>query len=147
MENLRRDDSSGFEELRRGLPQWAPLRYIVTNVSTSMLSADLGVAEQYAALVDDDAIRERIFSRIAHEFARTRAMLEIIFEGRVEENRPRLFHTIAARQPWLRILHAQQIELLRRYRQLRRRDSSAEEVLIQLLVTVNAIASGLRTTG
>ncbi len=144
---LREEDSAAFDAVRQHVWEWAPLRYVLTNVSTSVLSASIEVAGRYAALVEENALRERIFGRIAEEFQRTCDMLEIVFEGKVEQSRPRLFHTIAARQPWLDRLHAQQIDLLRRYRDLLRRQEPAEETLIQLLVTVNAIASGLRTTG
>ena len=147
LEDLRADEPAAFEELCRRLSDWAPLRYILTNVSTSMLSADLNVARRYADLVEDAAVRESIFNRIAEEFVRTRSMLELIFHAPFEQSRPRLFHTIAARQPWLAALHAEQIDLLRRYRQPRASRAAGDEVLIQLLVTVNAIASGLRTTG
>ena len=52
------------------------------------------------------------------------------------------------REP-LRVLHRQQIALLREWRPLRRRgdDDGAAALLPALLLTVNAIASGLGATG
>jgi phosphoenolpyruvate carboxylase len=47
------------------------------------------------------------------------------------------------------VLHRQQVELLRRWRQLRMKDrqKEANSMLPDLLLSINAIASGLRTTG
>ena len=56
---------------------------------------------------------------------------------------------IDLRSEGLKILHAQQIRLLRRWRSYQRigEAAQAESLLPQLLLTVNAIASGLGTTG
>ena len=49
----------------------------------------------------------------------------------------------------LDILHRQEIHLLRQWRSLRAtgRDAEADQLLPSLQLTINAIASGLRTTG
>lgn len=56
---------------------------------------------------------------------------------------------VSLRSEALRVLHRQQITLLRQWRALRRRGevAEAEALLPHLLLTVNAIASGLGTTG
>jgi phosphoenolpyruvate carboxylase len=99
--------------------------------------------------VEDAAVRERVMGMIAVEYARTRRMLEVIFDGPLPERRPRIHRMLAVREEGLRVLHRQQLALLREWRALRREDdpSAGERVLPQLLLTVNAIAGGLRTTG
>ena len=49
----------------------------------------------------------------------------------------------------MRVLHFQEIHLRRRWRALHRAgdDATAERMLPELLLSINAIASGLRTTG
>jgi phosphoenolpyruvate carboxylase len=118
------------------------------NVSTSVLQADLALMREYAQLVDDDGIRARIFSVIEAEFERTRRMVEKVFDADLLARRPRLSRVLQLRQPGLAMLHRRQIELLRRWRADERSDDPASDpTFIELLVTVNAIASGLRTTG
>jgi phosphoenolpyruvate carboxylase len=52
------------------------------------------------------------------------------------------------REAGLRTLHTQQIALLRKWRaEQSAGEDQSEETLLPLLLTVNAIASGLRTTG
>ena len=143
--SLRSDDPDAFEAIRTHAFSWPPLRYLITNISTSILTADPALMQEYAAMVDDDAVRKRLLSRIREEYDRTRRMLEILFDGPLEEQRPRLRHVLDLRDEGLRSLHHQQIDLLRQWRASD--DAHGEAMLQKVLLTVNAIASGLRTTG
>jgi phosphoenolpyruvate carboxylase len=141
-------DASAFEALCRHVSTWPTLRYLLVNVSTSVLQADLALMREYALLVDDVAVRERIFGVIEAEFVRTRRMVETVFGADLLARRPRLSRVLQLRQPGLEMLHRRQIELLRRWRgEQHSEDASEDPTFIELLVTVNAIASGLRTTG
>jgi phosphoenolpyruvate carboxylase len=149
LETLQQEDPLALETLRSDLFGWYPLKYIITNVSTSLLSADLAMMRAYAALVEDTTISERMMALIEAEYSRTRHMVEWLFEGPLPERRPRISHMLALRHEGLTVLHQQQIGLLRTWRKQRQRDdqAAAEQTLQQLLLTVNAIAGGLRTTG
>ena len=138
-----------FSSLRGQLRAWPFLHYVITNVETSLASSDLAVMRQYSDLVDDPAIRERLWNRVATEWERTRDQLTRLREGAFESRRPRLARTLNLRAEALGVLHRQQIALLRRWRasQAAGEESTAAELLSELLLSVNAIASGLRTTG
>jgi len=125
------------------------LRYLVTNIETSLASSDLEVMRDYASLVEDEALRERLWARIEAEWHRTQHHLARVLGTEFARHRPRLGRTLALRVEPLRLLHRQQIALLRRWRSLHRSGDveGAQACLPDLLLTVNAIASGLRTTG
>jgi phosphoenolpyruvate carboxylase len=76
-------------------------------------------------------------------------MLEELRGGPMSERRPRMLKTLTLRADALRILHRQEIDLLRRWRECHKSgdDAAAEKMLPDLLLSINAIASGLRTTG
>ena len=103
----------------------------------------------YADLVPDVEIRDRFLGIILDEYHRTRAILEELFKGTIEKRRPRLAYTLAIREEPLKVLHAQQIALLKLWRErVKSGEAEAiEELLPDLLISVNAVASGLRTTG
>lgn len=67
----------------------------------------------------------------------------------MHEMRPRMWRTLELRAAALRTLHQQQIDLLRQWRGLLKSgdDNAANDLLPEVLLSVNAIASGLRTTG
>jgi phosphoenolpyruvate carboxylase len=80
------------------------------------------------------------------EFNRTRRELDTILGGTLRNRRPRFYKTLQARDEGLNVLHADQIRLLRQWRATES-EKDRNEQLPALLLTVNAIASGLRTTG
>lgn len=148
LEELMTQDAAAFAALCRHASTWPPLNYLLVNVSTSVLQADVALMREYAQLVEDRAVRDRITGIIEAEFDRTRRMVEKVFGADLLATRPRLARVLKLRQPGLEMLHRRQIELLHRWRADERSDDTASDpTFIELLVTVNAIASGLRTTG
>jgi phosphoenolpyruvate carboxylase len=149
LEKLNRTDVARFRVLKKSIRSHPLLRYVLTNVETNMASADLELMKQYGALVRDRELRQRFMKIILAEFKRTRRWLDQLFGGAVEERRPRMFKTLELRAEALRTLHTQQIQLLKQWRRLRDtgKQSEADRLLPQVLLSVNAIASGLRTTG
>ncbi|HEU4328855.1 MAG TPA: phosphoenolpyruvate carboxylase [Roseiflexaceae bacterium] len=149
LEQLRADDPAAFERLRASAKPWATLHYLVSNAATSVATADREVMRRYAELVEDPAVRGPLLGAILDEHARTEAMLELLYGGPLAETRPRIHRLLLLRQDGLRRLHEQQIGLLAQWRAARAGgDTGRADALVRdLLLTVNAIASGLRTTG
>ena len=137
-----------FEGLRTDHRTWPFLNYVLSNVETNLASAHLAIMKNYAALVTDIEIRNRIFDMIADEFQKTELQLKKVFGGSFEERRPRMAKTLALRAEALSFWHEHQIAILKEWRQAREiNPAQAEKLLPQVLLSINAIASGLRTTG
>jgi phosphoenolpyruvate carboxylase len=142
-ERVRAADPGAWDQLRCAASEWDFLSYLLHNVETSLTSAHPGLAEEYASLVEDRGLRDRIMAAIRDEYSRTSSVIEELFGGSVEERRPRLMKAIEVRRAALERLHHEQIRLLREWRA----SGGANEKLTPLLVTVNAIAGALKTTG
>lgn len=149
LEALYTQHPEQFTSIQYYLYTWPPLHYILSNAATSIAAADIEVMRDYAMLVEDADLRERIFVKITTEFERTRQMLEQVYGGTLAERRPNIHGMLQMRREALQVLHHQQIALLRQWRKLRQQSANeeAEALLSRLLLTVNAIASGLGTTG
>jgi len=149
LELLQAQRPEEFGELLSHLYTWAPLHYALSNAATCIAAADLDVMCAYSTLVADETCRTKILAQITEEFDRTTRMLERVYRGALMERRPNIHATVQMRKEPLRVLHRQQIALLREWRDARRSDdrAAAEALLPGLLLTVNAIASGLGTTG
>lgn len=149
LERLKETDPKGFEHLKANIHTWRFMRYVIYNAETTHSSADADLMRAYAGLVDDEAVRGRILGVILEEYARTERMINEIFGAPRAERRPRMVKTVGMRSEGLRILHHRQIALLREWRRLLRenRNEEADEMLPALLLSINAIASGQRTTG
>ncbi len=142
-------DEAELAEIAEHIRTWPFLHYVLTNIESSIASTDLDLMNAYADLVEDPALRERFMKLILDEWELTKAMLEKIRGRPMTERRPRMLKTLQLRAEALRVLHLQEIAMLRRWRKLRADgdEAAAEKMLPDLLLSINAIASGLRTTG
>ncbi len=149
LSQLKTDSPGDFEALKSAVSNWRFLRYVLTNVETNLASTDLDLMTAYADLVEDEAVKTHVFGLIQDEWHRTNDALNDIFGGTMSSRRPRMMKTLAVRAQALEVLHHQQLGLLQAWRgRLKNEDEAgAAELLPELLLSINAIASGLRTTG
>lgn len=149
LEKLRQERPEDFKELSTLIDEEPFLRYLLTNVETNLASADLELMTAYSTLVPDRGLRDRLHGKIVEEFKRTGAMIDSIFGSPFAERRPRMLRTLEMRDLPLRLLHRQQVTLLADWRAAQEKgDTDREAALLNALqFSVNAIASGLRTTG
>ena len=149
LERLKRDDGEAFGLLARHAVTFMPFRYVATNASTAVAIADRQIMKQYASLVADQALADHYLEQIIAELDRTKRMLEELYGQKLAERRPRMYTMIGFRNQRLRPLHMTQIDQLRTWRRLKQqgRDDEARAMLADMLLVLNAIASGLGTTG
>jgi phosphoenolpyruvate carboxylase len=133
------------QSLLREMMQKFPLfRDMIRNVEVALAKVDLPLARLYAGLVEDDALRERVFTLFVDEFRRTRSMvLSVTGQQAVLERTPDMAQSLRLRNPYVDPLSLIQVELLRR----KRRGEQNDELNYVLAATINGIAAGLRNTG
>jgi phosphoenolpyruvate carboxylase len=148
-QRIRERDQTAWESVLRTVRTWPFLSYLLHNVEFSVVAADTSIMAEYAMLVEDQLLRTRILNRIMMEYRRTRDTLDELLGGNRERRRPRLSKAVDVRRCALAHLHREQIVLLRNWREALRSEcgEEADRILPALLVTVNAIAGGLKTTG
>ncbi|MEM7672595.1 MAG: phosphoenolpyruvate carboxylase [Verrucomicrobiota bacterium] len=146
---LWEEDLEGFESLKRNITVKPFLRYVLTNIEGSLASANQEIMHMYASLVQDETIRKRFMDIVDREFEQTKAVLEEMFGGNFEARRPRMAYTLGIRESALRTLHIQQVDILKTWRLLKAAgdDAKAEALVPDMLISINALAAGLRTTG
>ena len=95
-------------------------------------------------LVEDEALRHRVFDKIVDEHERTIRMHKLItgHDDLLADN-PALARSVFNRFPYLEPLNHLQVELLRRYR------SGDDDELVQrgILLTMSGLATALRNSG
>jgi phosphoenolpyruvate carboxylase len=142
LSELQRDQPAAFDRVCQHAFDLPILHNILSSSATSIMLTHPELMEQYAALVEDAALRERLMQLIRAELTRTTQLLETIYDGPLFEKRPNVAGVILLRQAPLARLHQTQLHLLRQWRQQR-----SEALLPALLLTVNGIASGMGATG
>ncbi len=147
--DLMESDKAEFNRFKEGVVYDSFIRYVLTNVDTSLAATDEQIMEQYASLVTDNRVRKTMMDLIMEELTRTRSMFELILEKPISERRTQHWYSNVIRASAMEDLHKKQIELLKTWRYQKQEGNSAraEETLTSLLLTINAIAGALRTTG
>jgi phosphoenolpyruvate carboxylase len=116
-----------------------------------LAKADMRIAARYAALVEDEALRDRIFPRIKAEYERTKHhLLAITGQRALLDRNPLLRRSITNRFPYLDPLNHVQVEMLRRYREQTARGGEAdvsERIRRGVHISINGIAAALRNSG
>ena len=134
----------GPELLQAMDQEWPLFAATIANAEMALAKSDLSIAERYAGLVEDSALRNRIWARIQVEYERsTRQILHLTGQHRLLDREPVLRRSIDRRNPYVDPISFVQVELLRRMRS----GSSHDSTLRAILRTVNGIAGGLKSTG
>jgi len=137
-------DRVGIELLREMESDWPFFRALLSNAEMALAKADLHIAERYVALVDDERLRERVWTRIRDEFDLTVALLlEVMGQARLLDRDLVLQRSIEQRNPYIDPLSFIQVALLRKMRA----DGDAEDLARTVFLAINGVAGGLRNTG
>jgi len=142
LERLKDDEPEMFRKFVELVQNDAFIRYLLTNVDTSLNATDEGIMELYSSLVEDPGIRERMMNKIRIELERTRRLLNLILEKPISQRRTSHYFSTMLRANALDYLHLNQVKLLSLWRQQQK-----EETLYSLLRSINAIANAMGNTG
>ncbi|MGQ8337877.1 phosphoenolpyruvate carboxylase [Sunxiuqinia sp. A32] len=148
LKEMQIQNHADYEKLLK-LVKYDPfVRYVMTNLDSSLAATDETIMEKYAALLEDETIRERIMNKIRKELSLTREMLATLLRRPIQERRKNHHFSTILRAEALENLHEAQIQLLKKWRMSRKQQLTNEgEYLFALLQCVNAIANALGSTG
>jgi phosphoenolpyruvate carboxylase len=137
--------AGGLARLQQMDREWPFFRTLLSNMDMVLAKSDLALASRYAELVEDEALRDRVFAAIEAEWHRTAEALAAI-TGHTQRlaGNGALQRSIRYRFPYIDPLHHLQVELVRRYRGGQVED---ERVQTGIHISINGIAAGLRNTG
>lgn len=145
LEGYAGEDEELWNELRSMYRDWPFFRALIDNAQLSMRQADMGIAEIYATLADDDT-RAATWPRLREEFHRAeQCVLKLTGQSDLLENEPWLRRSIQLRNPYIDPMNYLQVALLRRWREAQ--GAEADALREAVLLSVNGVAAGLRNTG
>ena len=149
LEAMRSKDPIKFERFREAVKTDPFIRYVLTNVDSSLASSDEEIFKQYAHLASDVPQSAEILSQILKEFALTRQMIDSILVASISERRKNHYYSTLLRAVAMRPLHLHQVMLLQQWRRLSKDGNSIEsdKILFELLRCMNAIAGAIGFTG
>lgn len=148
LNDLKVSDVKAYDEFKKALKTDPFIRYVLTNVDTSLAATDEGVMKEYASLVTDKKIKEQFLGMFLDELKLTREMLMDLLGADIEKRRKNHYYSNKLRASLMLSLHKQQVVLLAKWRKEKAENKpEAVNTQTQLMLTINGIASAMRNTG
>ncbi|MFC4768925.1 phosphoenolpyruvate carboxylase [Effusibacillus consociatus] len=148
IENYIKSNPESRSEFNRMYRKWPFFKTLIDNIQMALSKADMLIAVEYANLVGEKDLANRVFSRVLDEYERTKNMVLLITqENEILANSPVIRESIRLRNPYVDPLSYFQVLLLKELRIRKAENQDFNEDLQDVLLTINGIASGLRNTG
>jgi len=148
LEKLKNEHQKMYANLRKLIKENHFVRYVFTNIDTSLATTDEEMMKLYASLVQKEEVRNAILPLILNELHKTRALMQELLGRPMEVRRKNHFYSTALRAEALDVLHKNQVSNLRRWRVTEyKSEADKERDLSELLISVNAISNAMGTTG
>ena len=133
------EDGGDVETLQEMYEEWPFFQSILDNASLALARSEMEIAEEYAALAEDD-LRDRIFPIIREEYESATEMVKTVTGRDRLLRRDWLAENLNRRNPYVDPLNLLQLRLLSQ--------SHLTEVEQRTLrLTVQGIAAGMKNTG
>ena len=149
LSNLKKNDPDAYADFKKATGHDPFIRYVLTNVDTSLAATDEEIMKKYASLVTDDKIRDKFINLFLSELKLTRDALLDLLGKDISERRVSHYYSNKLRASLLLHLHERQVALLKTWRAEKDQNNAEknEKTLLDLLITINAIAGAMRNTG
>jgi phosphoenolpyruvate carboxylase len=147
LEKMLTEHPEKYKKLKELIRSSQFVRYVLTNIDTSLASTDEEIMKMYAQLVENPEVRNTILNLLLSELEKTRQLMQELLGRPMQERRKNHFHSTALRAEALDILHKNQVKNLKEWRNNNLDQAAKNNLLNQLLISVNAIANAMGTTG
>ena len=147
LSTFREQHVDGEATLKEMYQKWPFFRALFSNVQMALSKARMDTAHEYSLLWDDQEQSQLVFNLIRTEYELTlKEVLLLCGQQRLMEDTPLQSYSLERREPYIDPLNHIQLTLLKRHRPLQDADQPSP-YLGGLLLTINAIAAGMRNTG
>ncbi len=146
---IRTEHPNGEALLSEMYQKWPFFRSLLSNVQMALYKAQMDTAKEYAGLWKNKQRSMEIYSMIADEYHTTvEEVLSLAKLDALMDETPLLQYSLSRREPYLDPLNHIQLTLLRRHREHLALSGEDDSPWLEgLLLTINAIAAGMRNTG
>jgi len=146
-EELKENHPEDYEHFKKAIKHDPFIRYVLTNIDTSVAAADKEIMTAYAQLVKDPSIKDQFLSMFIEELERVKKHLGDLLGRSLEERRVNHYYSNTLRASLMHPIHYKQIELLKQWRKDKSENKDTREIETELMLTINALAGALRNTG
>jgi|TARA_B110001469_G_C9406705_1_gene208541 phosphoenolpyruvate carboxylase len=148
LDQLKSESPADYDLFKLKMKDDPFIRYVFTNIDTSIAATDEKIMLKYADLVENKGIREKFTQLFLSELARVKYHFDVLLEKSIEERRVNHYYSNMLRASLMDPLHERQINLLKKWRKERVHDEKkAQKTQTEIMLSINALASAMRNTG
>jgi phosphoenolpyruvate carboxylase len=148
LHQLEEQSPSDFNTVVALSKSWPFLKYLLIQIETNLLLADKEVMWSFAALVSNKDTQQQLMDMIILDFENGLSAIEKIFGQKASQRRVTRIEDIKLRNNGMKVLHKMQIENIQKWRSASGvQNEKNDQHLLELLLLVNAISGGLKSTG
>ena len=137
-----------FEILKKEAKDWAFLKYALIQIETNLLNTDKTFMKRFAKLTPNENVGKTLLNLVLSDFESCNDQIEKLLGSSHEERRISRLEDIKNRKNALHTLHDIQLKVLTNWRNKKNHNSEeSEKLLLELLLVVNVLAGGLKSTG
>jgi phosphoenolpyruvate carboxylase len=148
-QKMKTEQPGKYETLKKMVKTDDFVRYVLTNIDTSLAATDENIMKLYSGLVEDEKVKNEILGLLLAELNLTRQTMLELLGSPSKERRESHYYSTQLRAEALLPLHRQQVNLLKQWRKAQKSDNNGNHdfLLHNLLRSINAIANAMGTTG
>ncbi|MEM7484498.1 MAG: phosphoenolpyruvate carboxylase [Bacteroidota bacterium] len=137
-----------FERLKTAAEEWPFLKFGLIQIETNLLSSNTEIMKVFANLVEDSTVRSELMSLILTDYDTCLKQIGNLMGSSIEKRRVSKLENNKLRKEALKVLHMIQIKSLEKWRQQKGIEQQEDsQLLLMLLLLVNALSGGLKSTG
>jgi len=148
LREFKNQNPEEFDQLKILAKEWPFLKYRFIQIESNLLNSNTDIMNDFASLLPNEELKFEFMNPILTDYTESLKQIEAITEGTVETRRVSKLEDNKLRKDALKILHQMQIETLVNWRNIDDKNSEeAQRMLLSLLLLVNALSGGLKSTG
>lgn len=136
---------NGVDLLKRMFENSRLFRLVMDELEKTLSLVDMEVARSYSMLVDDEKLRNKVFSMVESEYELSCEMVKKVTGAEILGERFKRFRRkLSRRSTILNRVGMEQVQLVKQFREA---DGNKKADLIPLLLSINCVSAGLGWTG
>lgn len=144
--SIQKSEPEVYNAFKKLAEEWPFFKYLIIQIETNLLNADPVIMQRFADFVKDEALRKEIMELVLTDYKAALEQTDSIMGSEKALRRSSKVGDSQLRKQALDMLHELQIKYLK----LKRSEASESDhpdLINHLLLTVNALSGGLKSTG
>ncbi|OMP31333.1 phosphoenolpyruvate carboxylase [Mangrovimonas sp. DI 80] len=148
LDEFQQEHPKDYERLKKLAEDWPFWKYLLIQIESNLMDSDIDIMKKFAELIEDAQTKEELIELIINDYHSCLQEIDDILGEPVATRRISKMEDMKLRKLALKSLSELQVDYLKKWRTIRETDAKqADHYLVQLLILINALSTGLKGTG